>query len=256
MKQTAAARQRRVRRRHRTPITATAYTDAFAPASVSGLVAWYDFSDASTLYTDAGTTRVSADGDAIYQVNDKSGNANNLTQTTAADRPQFKTGILAGRPLARFDATSDFLSTPTSLAHKHFFVVVKYSAATFASYDGLLTGATAAGADVILIGDGAGGQTIFLNEAITTIYRKNGGAATAEAAMAGPINAFAICDISQAAGWSLALQVGKDRTFAGRFWNGDVAEVLSYNAVLSTSNHDLVGTYLAYKYGLTWVNIV
>lgn len=61
------------------------------PTDLSGLVGWYDFSDANTLFTDAGSTKVSSDGDAIYQCNDKSGNNYHLTQSIAPDRPTYTT---------------------------------------------------------------------------------------------------------------------------------------------------------------------
>jgi hypothetical protein len=72
---------------------AVAGAAAWTPASIAGLVAWYDFSDANTLFTDAGSTKVSADGDLIYQANDKSGNNYHISQATSAQRPLYKTGI-------------------------------------------------------------------------------------------------------------------------------------------------------------------
>ena len=65
---------------------------AWTPNSISGCVLWYDFSDADTMFTDAGTTKVSSDGDAIYQINDKSTSGINATQATANNRPAYKTG--------------------------------------------------------------------------------------------------------------------------------------------------------------------
>lgn len=66
----------------------------WTPNSISGCVLWYDFSDADTMFTDAGSTKVANDGDLIYQINDKSGNSVNATQTTAGARPAYKTNIL------------------------------------------------------------------------------------------------------------------------------------------------------------------
>ena len=72
------------------------------PTDIAGLVGWWDFSDATTLFTDAGSTPVSSDGDLIYQANDKSGEDNHLTQSTEADRPAYKVSIKNGLSVARF----------------------------------------------------------------------------------------------------------------------------------------------------------
>ena len=70
---------------------------AFSPLSLfaSGEEgAWYDPSDFSTMFQDsAGTTPVTAVGQPVGRINDKSGNANNAIQSTAANRP-----ILQGTP--------------------------------------------------------------------------------------------------------------------------------------------------------------
>jgi len=53
---------------------------------------WYDPSDLSTLFQDsAGTTPVTADGDPVGLMLDKSGNGFHATQVTAGNRPVYKT---------------------------------------------------------------------------------------------------------------------------------------------------------------------
>ena len=70
----------------------------------SDLLAWWDFSDASTLYQAADLTNpVSADGQTILSVSDKSGNDVTLSHATAG--PTYKTGIQNGLSVARFAAT-------------------------------------------------------------------------------------------------------------------------------------------------------
>ena len=84
------------------------------PLNISGLQGWYDFSDATTLYTDAGSTLVSSDGDLIYQANDKSGNGNNAVQATEANRPVYKVNIQNGLSIARLDAVAEQFWTVSS----------------------------------------------------------------------------------------------------------------------------------------------
>jgi hypothetical protein len=73
------------------------------PTDIAGCKLWLDFSDATTLFTDAGSTQVSSDDDLIYQANDKSGEGHNAVQATEADRPVYKTGIQNSQSIARFD---------------------------------------------------------------------------------------------------------------------------------------------------------
>ena len=53
----------------------------FLPIDVSSCAGWYDFSDLTTMYTDAGSTNVSSDSDAIYRIDNKSYTYNNLNDT-------------------------------------------------------------------------------------------------------------------------------------------------------------------------------
>lgn len=66
--------------------------DAFRPTSIAGLLAWYDPTDAATLFQDAAmTTPVTADGDPVGAVMDKSGNDYHLTQSSVSQRPTYRT---------------------------------------------------------------------------------------------------------------------------------------------------------------------
>lgn len=89
---------------------------AWTPASISGCYLWLDFSDSNTLFTDAGSTNVSSDGDAIYQANDKSGSGNHAIQSTAANRPLYKTNIQNSLSASLFDGSNDYLHIPYSVS--------------------------------------------------------------------------------------------------------------------------------------------
>lgn len=82
------------------------HVSASAPVlpSITGLVAWYDGSDANYLYSDDGVTKITVDGTAVYRWDDKSGSTSNLWQNTEARRPAYKTGIQNGLSAIRFDS--------------------------------------------------------------------------------------------------------------------------------------------------------
>lgn len=78
---------------------------AFSPDQVAGLQLW--------LKADAITGLV--DNDPVATWLDSSGSANDATQGTAANRPLYKTGILNGKPVVRFDATNDGMLTANNV---------------------------------------------------------------------------------------------------------------------------------------------
>lgn len=80
--------------------------DLFASSEVG---AWYDPSDFSTMFQDsAGTTPVTGAGDPVGRINDKSGNGNHATQSSAMARPIYRVDG-NGRPYLESDGIDDFL---------------------------------------------------------------------------------------------------------------------------------------------------
>lgn len=72
--------------------------------------AWYDPSDFSTLFQDAaGTIPVTAAGQPVGMMRDKSGRGNHATQATATSRPILQTA--GGKWYLAFDGVDDFLVT-------------------------------------------------------------------------------------------------------------------------------------------------
>lgn len=90
----------------RSLLSRRAAAGGWAPTDLASLTAWYDFSDADTLFTDAGSTKVTTDGDLIYQANDKSGNDYHMVQTTEDARPPYKVAQQNGLSTALFDGTN------------------------------------------------------------------------------------------------------------------------------------------------------
>ncbi len=73
----------------------------FVPSSLGSLVGWWDANDAATL-TDAGSGHCS-------QWNDKSSNANNVTQSTDAQRPIITASSIGGKTALVFTKASNMV---------------------------------------------------------------------------------------------------------------------------------------------------
>jgi len=89
----------------------------FTPASLfAGGIAgvWYGPSDIDTLFQDsAGTTPVTASGQPVGRMLDKSGNANHAVQATAAARPTYQTdGVLHW---LEFDGVDDTMAAASGV---------------------------------------------------------------------------------------------------------------------------------------------
>jgi len=98
------------------------------PTDIAGCRLWIDFSDATTLFTDAGSTPVANNDDRIYQANDKSGNEKHLSQPTEANRPTYKTNIQNGLSIGRLVNDRDTMGIPalgTALTKLTLFTVTR-----------------------------------------------------------------------------------------------------------------------------------
>ena len=74
---------------------------------------WYDPSDFSTMFQDtAGTVPVTAVGQSVARINDKSGRGNHATQSSASSRPILQQDA-NGKYFLLFDGSDDFLVTGT-----------------------------------------------------------------------------------------------------------------------------------------------
>jgi hypothetical protein len=83
---------------------------------ISGLVEWFDFSDAATLFKDtARTVPVTAESDMIAGVADKA-NSNHLAQSTEASRPIYDLDVQNELSAAYF-GTEERLLTSGSVSH-------------------------------------------------------------------------------------------------------------------------------------------
>lgn len=232
----------------------------FVPTDISGLAAWYDFSDAATLFTDsARTTPVTADADPIGGVTDKSGNANHLAQGTASKRPTYKTAIQNSKSVGRFDGSDDCFSisqiaTMDINANGYIqFVVVKMSAGVIAGHRQLSHIHYSAGG---LERDGAYGYSGGYKNASVTLsdstfhvaYSAYDGSANISAKKDNASTVTAAC-----ADFTLgidAYEIGNGASTLYGYLNGDIAEILYYCPIVSAANITAIMSYLNAKWAV------
>lgn len=86
-------------------------SSAWSPLDLPSLGAWYDPSDLSTMFQDAaGTTPVTAAGQPVGLILDKSGNGYHASQSTSTARPLLQIDGSGNYHLA-FDGVDDYLNT-------------------------------------------------------------------------------------------------------------------------------------------------
>jgi hypothetical protein len=232
-------------------------------ASIAGLQLWLDASDASTLFdATTGGYAVAADG-AVARWEDKSGNARHATQDTSQSRPIRKLSVQNGLGGLRFDGSNDFLTTATGYhtSDVTIFVVAKRSSgetdALFQSGNSTGLGYTVADSFVSSfdncyargVANGQVGSVLPGTSwrAISVTYT----AGTRKVYIQGVLSdteSFTITAPNVANG--IATWIGT-ADFAGSNLNGDIGEMIAYNAVLSDTDRAAVEQYLISKWAIT-----
>lgn len=209
---------------------------AFSPSSVTGLQVWLQ-ADSLAL----------ADADPVATWTDSSGNGNNATQATSGSQPTYKTNIVNGKPVVRFDGTDDWLASVTMGGQRQIFAVFRNATALFNGYWGLLEARSAT------VSDRWGLFTIssdnFYNDPSPAEAWRNGVSVSPISASLAPIDEFFVLVYTTPNAGSAARGIGQlQEVVFGAF---DLAELLLYDAPLSDSNRQAVQSYLGTKYGVT-----
>jgi hypothetical protein len=122
------------------------------------------------------------DGDSVITWADSSGNGRDVGQVTAASRPLYKTGIINGLPILRFDGANDYLLGHFAATYLNTVGMTGYAVAIMRQHSGTHEGLYSttsslisldySSPDAALFGYGGTGNTF------TQSYRSSAGAAT------------------------------------------------------------------------------
>jgi hypothetical protein len=160
-------------------------TAAFSPSSLfaaSEPGVWYDPSDLTTLFTDtAGTTPVTATGQTVARINDKSGRGNHATQATTASRPTYGINPITGTRnlLLATDTMATQSRTVTAAAHTLSFTGTGTVTLTGASTAGPLVGTGAGNRVSLTFTPTAASLTMTVSGSVTFAQLELGSTATA-----------------------------------------------------------------------------
>ena len=239
----------------------------FSPLDIAGLVAWYDFSDTTTLFTDSAMTiPVTADGDPIGGVKNKANPGTfDQTQATSTKKPTYKASIFNGLSIARLDG-GDKLASARIYTDDLFTVIAIVSGA--AQQNNAVVSQHSGVAEV--------GRTIFINADSagapfdTHLLFFNNGSSFAVIGTTVSLDStpHVMISMSDGAGNSDVRMdsLTKEATLSGQTWTplntsatlggivtdanfftGDLCEIMCYNTYVS--NADLAGLL---TYGARW----
>jgi hypothetical protein len=231
-----------------------------SPDDIAGLALWLK-SDAG-LFQDAGTTPATASNDPMGRWADQSGNGRHFNQTTSGFKPLLQLNVVNSRPVIRFDGTDDLLNGPTfaALTEGEVFIVVKIDTDPpgLSAQCGLWDFGSAGLAGVFPFTDGviyeAWGTdtrktTVDPTPALTSFRLYN--VRSASGAFSTHLDGTQLFTTAiNTPGFTTTTRIGRGSA-VDNFLDGDIAEVIIYNAVLAAGNRTSIHTYIANRYGLT-----
>jgi len=239
----------------------------FDPSTISGLTAWYDASDAATLYSaSSGGSLVTADAASVLRWQDKSGNSHHLINSTSGEAPVLKTSLINSRNAIRFDGTDDRLIASalnlTSASASTLVAVMKFRSSSGFAIAVAFGTQSSFGAHTIeknrsssRFSFSAGSYTLGSEYSIGAAAPNTNTNSLASVFSSGTLTSY-VNNTQDATGSVVAsLSSGSGLSVGGYFANGynadiDACEILYYNrAITSTERGDLHG-YLASKWGL------
>lgn len=231
---------------------------SFQPTDIAGCQLWLDASDASTFTFGSGT--------AVSQWNDKSGNTNHVSQSTAGQQPT-RSGTINGLSSIVFDGSDDILERPNfQLANATTGVWTAFAVFVHAGSGGNNPASVVdcdsnnRVAQALRVNSGSLESIAFATpvaaytdamptvaDNVTCIASSVRGLTTVEAWLNGVSNgSTSTLGINATA--SSRLMLGGNDTFNNQWMAGQLGEVITYNSALSSTDRATVESYLITKW--------
>lgn len=211
------------------------------PTSISGLECWY-----------AADSNITLNGTTVLQIKDLSPNQYHINQPNSSVQPLFLTNQINNKPALRFDAIDDYLPITDSVNFRTIIVLAKANETSFSDYRGLFGGSastTFAGGYLINAAAGTNNLGLGVGTAGFTQIKRNAADVTTTGDFS-PIDLYWVGLFEYSYVRKQPADIGRIDNGAqpGRYWKGDIAEIIVYNKVLNTSELRLIETYLSKKY--------
>jgi hypothetical protein len=205
----------------------------------------------------------------VSQWDDKSGNGYNATQTTAANQPLYNSTGLNNKGILDFNGSSHYLNYPSvgSTDAMTVFVVIKADTLLIAFQQILGSDGWAAGYTHLLfensvdkINFGVNSRTpenAYQTSTFSAGSYKIIGVTSDSSNVKFYINGSPDGTVAVTVPQTMTLGAGKIGAWENlsavveRFWDGQIAEIIVYNRVLSTTERGIVETYLTNKWGIS-----
>lgn len=213
------------------------------PGNVSsGLVLWLDSDDAATIFSDTGCLTNSNDGDRVRCWLDKSTAANNMSTTANNTSPLYETNEFNTKPIVRLDGGNDALDFTSAITTIRTVFIVNKSGET--NWQSLLGHTTAR--DFYSNGNTLVASTIASTNVINGAWRVDlvDVGSPVSFAQTGSYSLISLVTTGNVS----ADHIASDQKTGGRYYGGDVAEVIIYDRALTNGEITDVETYLYNKW--------
>jgi len=166
-------------------------------------------------------------------------------QTSMNARPSLSSaGLLNNHTVVVFDGSNDFLDIPENMSIASIFILANHNGTSFNAFNGLFTGQSNAADNIVFVAE-QNSSSILTNGIFESDINTNGQVSNDFS----PLVDYKIINGNLPVPAELAAgRIGRDRATNNRNWNGEIAEILVYNQVLSQEAIDSVQVYLMNKY--------
>jgi hypothetical protein len=243
----------------------------------TGLALWLDADDFTTLYKGNTCDTLASPGDSIGCWKDKSGNGNDATQATTNARPVYKREILNGKNVLRFDGSNDYFSAdqstgtnPANTGNGAYTLLTVFKMASTTSSQTLVhfsNGTNDRETYSVASSNSAFGTSPLFYNRTDGVIGAFGAVSTNAAAPTAKIVSIVVAGNHNTAVYLNGVQetdtfntgrIGDNNRFtigtrfdmAGTAANGDFAEIIMYNAALSSTELSNAEDYLATKWNI------